>query len=103
MGNSEAYSIIKALIEKNLLVIHRPGFVEWLDRLQSKGEILEKEIDDLLQLTDQLQIYDVPRSEVICIEEIPFFEWVQAHKYLIDTYLGIGQSTARYWQTGYQS
>ena len=83
MVNSEAYSIIKALIEKDLLVIEHQGLVEWLDRLQSKGEIREEEIEDLLQLAYQLQIYDVPRSEVVSIEELPFLEWLQEHKFLL--------------------
>jgi hypothetical protein len=86
--NSHAYSIIKSLIEKNLLVIQHQGLAEWLDRLQSKGEIWEEEIEDLLQLADQLQIYDVPRSDLVRIEELPFLEWVQKHKFLIER-LGI--------------
>jgi hypothetical protein len=86
--NSHAYSIIKSLIEKNLLVIQNQGLAEWLDRLQSKGEIWEEEIEDLLQLADQLQIYDVPRSDFVRIEELPFLKWVQKHKFLIER-LGI--------------
>ena len=71
-----------------MLVIQHQGLVEWLDRLRSKGEIRKEEIEDLLQLADQLQIYDVPRSEFVRIEELPFLEWVQKHKFLIDSYLG---------------
>ena len=81
MVNSDAYSIIKALIEKNLLVVQRQGLVKWLERLQSKGEIQEEEIDNLLQLADQLQIYDVPRGEFFSIEELPFLEWLQEHEF----------------------
>jgi hypothetical protein len=77
MINSYAYSIIKALIEKNLLVIQHQGLVEWLDRLQSKGEIREEEIKDLLQLANQLQIYDVPGSEFVSIEKL------QEHNFLV--------------------
>ena len=84
MVNSHSYSIIKSLIEKNLLVIQHQGLAEWLDRLQSKGEIWEEEIEDLLQLADQLQIYDVPRSDFVRIEELPFLKWVQKHKFLIE-------------------
>ena len=95
MENSEAYSIIKALIEKDLLVIEHQGLVEWLDRLQSKGEIREEEIDDLLQLADQLQIYDVPRSEVVSIEELPFLEWLQEHEFLLQIAPGASSGDSR--------
>ncbi|HZM20360.1 MAG TPA: hypothetical protein VFC02_01385 [Anaerolineales bacterium] len=83
--NSAAYSIIKALIENDLLVIEHQGFVEWLDRLQTKGEIQEEELEDLLRLANQLQIYGVPRSEFVSIEELPFLEWVQEHNFLLQT------------------
>jgi hypothetical protein len=63
VANSEAYSIINALMEKSLLVIQHQELVEWLDRLQSKGQITEEEIKDLLQLADELKIYDLPISE----------------------------------------
>ena len=46
----DTYSIIKALMEKDLLVIQHQELVEWLYRLQLKGEITEEEIQDLLQL-----------------------------------------------------
>jgi len=46
----DTYSIIKALMEKDLLVIQHQELVEWLFRLQLKGEITEEEIQDLLQL-----------------------------------------------------
>jgi len=77
---ADSYSIIKALIEKNLLVVQRQELVEWLERLQSKGEIQEEEIDNLMPLADQLQIYDEPRSEFFSIEELPFVEWLQEHE-----------------------
>ena len=78
--NADSYSIIEALIEKNLLVVQRQELVEWLERLQSKGEIQEEEIDNLMPLADQLQIYDEPRSEFFSIEELPFVEWLQEHE-----------------------
>ena len=59
MENSDAYSIIKALMEKNLLVIGHQEFIEWLYRLRAKRQIIEEEIKDLLQLADQLRIYDL--------------------------------------------
>ena len=71
MATSEAYSIIKALIEKDLIVIQHQELVEWLDRLQIKGDITEEEITDLLQRADQLHIYDVPRCEFVSIEKLP--------------------------------
>ena len=88
MLNSPAYCIIKSLIEKDLLVIQHQELAEWLDRLQSRGEIWQAEVEALLQLADELQIYDVPGSELVRIEELPFLEWVQRHKFLIDSYLG---------------
>ena len=63
MENSDAYSIIKALIEKSLLMI-RPGeLVEWLDRLQAKRQITEQERKTLLQLADQLNIFELRKFE----------------------------------------
>lgn len=63
MENSDAYSIIKALIEKSLLVIRPKEFVEWLDRLQVKGQITAEERKDLLQLADQLNIFELLKNE----------------------------------------
>ena len=63
MENSDAYSIIKALMEKSLLVIRRNELVEWLARLQVKGQITEEESQDLLQLADQLKIFDFLKYE----------------------------------------
>ena len=82
MAYSDAYFILKALIEKELLVIQHQGLVEWLDRLQSKGEISEEEIDDLLRRAEQLEIYDLPRSEFISIEAVPILDDVQDHDLL---------------------
>jgi hypothetical protein len=61
--NSDAYSIIKALIEKRLIVIRRKELVEWLDRLQAMGQITEEESKDLLQLADQHKIFDFIKYE----------------------------------------
>jgi len=58
VANSEAYSIIKALMERGLLVIQRQEFMEWLYRLRSREDITEAEIKDLLQRADQLEIYE---------------------------------------------
>ena len=77
MANSDAHSIIKALMEKELLVIQHQGLIEWLDRLKSKGEISEQEIDDLLRHAEQLEIYDLPRSEFISSEALPILDGVQ--------------------------
>lgn len=63
MENSDAYSIIRALMEKSLLCIRHKELVEWLDRLQSKGQITEDESKDLLQLADQLKIFDLLKYE----------------------------------------
>ena len=63
MEISDAYSILKALIEKDLLVIRQKELVEWLDRLQAKGQITEDESRDLLQLADQLKIFDSLKYE----------------------------------------
>ena len=63
MENTDAYSIIKALMEKDLLAIVYPEFIEWLYRLQSTGQITEEEIQDLLQLAYQLKIYYLLKSE----------------------------------------
>jgi hypothetical protein len=63
VANSEAYSIIKALMGKRLLVIQHQEFIEWLYRLRSKEQITEEEIKDLLQLAHELEIYDLSRSE----------------------------------------
>jgi hypothetical protein len=71
VATSEAYSIIKALIEKDLIVIQHQELVEWLDRLQIKGDITEEEITDLLQRADQPHIYDVHRCEFVSIEKLP--------------------------------
>jgi hypothetical protein len=61
--NSDAYSIIKAIMKKNLLDFQHQEFNEWLYRLQSKGQITEEEIKDLLQLAYQLKIFDLLISE----------------------------------------
>src|SRR5688572_8440762 len=66
-------------MEKELLVIQHRGLVEWLDRLRSKGEISEEEIDDLLRRAEQLEIYDLPGSEFISIEAVPILDGVQDH------------------------
>ena len=63
MENSDAYSIIKALMKKDLLVIRQKELVEWFDRLQAKGQITEEESKDLLQLADQLKIFDSLKYE----------------------------------------
>ena len=63
MENSDAYSIIEALMEKSLLVIRQQQFIGWLYRLQSTRQITEEEIKDLLQLAEQLKIYDIPICE----------------------------------------
>lgn len=63
MENSDAYSIIKALMEKSLLVIRPKELVEWLERLQAKGQITEEERKDLLQLADQLHIFESLKNE----------------------------------------
>ena len=63
MENSDAYSIIKALMEKDLLVIRHKELVEWFDRLQAKGQITEQESKDLLHLADQLKIFDSLKYE----------------------------------------
>jgi hypothetical protein len=60
---SDAYSIIKALLDKSLLVIRHKELVEWLDRLQARGQITEEESKDLLQLADQLKIFDLLKYE----------------------------------------
>jgi hypothetical protein len=65
MENSDAYSIIKALMEKRLLAIRPKELFEWLDRLQAKGHITEEESKDLLQLADKLKIFDLPISEQV--------------------------------------
>lgn len=83
MINSAAYSIIKALIEEDLLVIEYQGLVEWVDRLKSRGEIWEEEIEDLLQLADQRQIYDIPGSEFVSSEKLPVPGGMQDHKVLL--------------------
>jgi hypothetical protein len=61
--NSDAYSIIKALMKKKLFDFQHQEFIEWLYRLQSKGQITEEEIKDLLQLAYQLKIFDLLISE----------------------------------------
>jgi hypothetical protein len=61
--NSDAYSIIKTLMKKNLVNFQHEEFIEWLYRLQSKGQITEEEIKDLLQLAYQLKIFDLLISE----------------------------------------
>lgn len=63
MEKSDAYSIIKALMEKRLLVIRRKELVEWLDRLQVKRQITKEETKDLLQLADRLKISDFLKYE----------------------------------------
>lgn len=50
-------------MEKSLLVIRRNELVEWLARLQVKGQITEEESQDLLQLADQLKIFDFLKYE----------------------------------------
>ena len=63
MATSEAYSIIKALMEKSLLILRHQELVEWLDRLHSKGQLTGEEMQDLLQLAYQLEICEFPLSE----------------------------------------
>ena len=100
MEKSVAYSIIKALIEENSLVIQRQGFTEWLDRLESKGEIRAREIEDLLQLADQLEIYALPGGRFVSSEKLPSLGEVQDHALLLHTAPGAfgwdsGNSTGR--------
>jgi hypothetical protein len=61
--DSDAYSIIKALMEKSLLLIRHEELVEWLDRLQARGQITEDESKDLLQLAHRLKIFDFRKYE----------------------------------------
>ena len=65
MENSEAYSIMKALMEKNLLVIRNQELVEWLYRLYSTRQITKEEVQDLLELAHQLNICDLPINEAL--------------------------------------
>jgi hypothetical protein len=60
---SDVYLLIKALMEKSLLVIRRKELVEWLDRLQARGQIAEEESKDLLQLADRLKIFNLLKYE----------------------------------------
>ena len=63
MENSDAYSIIKALMEKSLLIIRQEELIGWLSRLEARGQITEEESRDLLQLADQLRIFDLHKDE----------------------------------------
>ena len=63
MENSDAYSIIKELIERRLLVIQRTELVGWLDRLQENGQITEEESKELLQLAHRHKVFDFIKYE----------------------------------------
>jgi hypothetical protein len=56
--HSDAYSIIKALIEQRLLIIRRQELVAWLGRLEAGAQITEEESKDLLRFADALRIFD---------------------------------------------
>ena len=58
MEHSDAYSIIKSLIEQGLLIIRRQELVGWLERLQLRGQIVQEEGKDLLRLADERRIFD---------------------------------------------
>ena len=78
MANSEAYSIIKALMEKGLLVIQHQEFIEWLYRLRSREDITEAEIKDLLRCADQLEIYELYTSKrLMATLNLIFFAFCQ--------------------------
>ena len=78
MANSEAYSIIKALMEKGLLVIQHREFIEWLYRLRSREDITEAEIKDLLRRADQLEIYELYTSKrLMATLNLIFFAFCQ--------------------------
>ena len=79
MANSEAYSIIKALMEKGLLVIQHQEFIEWLYRLRSREDITEAEIKDLLRRADQLEIYELCTSKrLMATLNLIFFAFCQS-------------------------
>jgi hypothetical protein len=78
VANSEAYSIIKALMEKGLLVIQHREFIEWLYRLRSREDITEAEIKDLLRRADQLEIYELYTSKrLMATLNLIFFAFCQ--------------------------
>ena len=58
MEHSDAYSIIKSLIEQRLLIIRRQELVAWLERLEAGAQITEDESKDLLRIADTLRIFD---------------------------------------------
>lgn len=63
MEHSEAYLLLKLLIEKHLLVIRYVDLLNLLNTLESQKRITIEECNDLLSLGDHLQNYDLPISE----------------------------------------
>ena len=63
MEHSEAYLLLKLLIEKRLLVIRYTDLLELLNTLESQKRITIEECNELLSLGEHLTGYDLTLSE----------------------------------------
>lgn len=63
MEHSDAYLLLKLLIEKRLLVIRYTDLLELLNTLESQKRITIEECNELLSLGEHLTGYDLTLSE----------------------------------------
>ena len=63
MAHSEAYLLLKLLIEQRLLIIRYVDLLNLLNTLESQGRISVEECNELLSNADHLQNYDLTITE----------------------------------------
>ena len=63
MEHSEAYLLLKLLIEKRLLIIRYVDLLDLLNTLESQKRITIEECNELLTLGEHLRGYDLTISE----------------------------------------
>lgn len=63
MECSEAYLVLKLLIQHRLLVIRYVELLKLLDTLERQGRISIEECNELLTIGEHLRTYDLPISE----------------------------------------
>ena len=63
MKQSDAYLLLKLLIERRLLVIRYVDLLNLLNTLESQGRITMEECDVLLNIAEHLKAYDLVITE----------------------------------------
>jgi hypothetical protein len=63
MQHSEAYIILRLMIQHRLLVIRYVELLKLLDTLERQGRISIEECNEVLTLGEHLKTYDLPISE----------------------------------------